>query len=335
MKRLLILDPTLDQSKSVAKMLNKYSNDYYIIGGFRGIKIPRSMKYFDQLVHIDINNVIKDKSIDIIIPTGAKSTQELISRVKRLKVGNVEFDEKNLVVYDKIKMLKIVGDLNILIPDTYTEKEDIKAFPVFYKQSYECGGGIRGVAGHEDHLKQLGDTRSLIFQEYIDSPCTFGVGFLAEDGKIKTYFIHKELLSWPRAGGSGVVLEKFYDERLLNYTRRILQHLRYNGWGLAEFKYCERRKDYVFMEINSKLWASIEFSFLNNNVFLKELFGIQYHNSDINCIVYADRLAYYGIKDYLTYIIKYRKCYLLNLFQSILKIPVIQCMKTLHLIIRS
>ena len=335
MKRMLILDPTLDQSKSVAKILKKYSKEYYIIGGFKKSKIPKSLKYFDELIDISVDEMIENKNIDIILPTGARSTRELISRAKRLKVGNIEFDEKNLIVYDKIKMLKIVKDLNVPIPKTYIKIEDIKTFPVFYKESFESGGGRRGLINNESQLELLGETRSLIFQEYIDSPCTFGVGFLAENGNVKTYFIHKELLSWPRAGGSGVVLEKYYDERLLNYTRKILKHLRFNGWGLAEFKYCERRKDFVFMEVNSKLWASIEFSFLNNNIFLKELFGVEYPNTNINRIVYADRLAYYGVKDYLIYIIRYRGSYFLNFYNSIIEVLVIQLINIFHIIMRS
>ena len=66
------------------------------------------------------------------------------------------------------------------------------------------------------------------------------------------------------------------------------------GWGLAEFKYCPKRRDFVFMEINAKLWASIEFAFMNNSNFLKYLFGIDYPEKKVDAALFIDRLVALG-----------------------------------------
>ena len=79
-----------------------------------------------------------------------------------------------------------------------------------------------------------------------------------------------------------------------------MKNLKYSGWGLIEFKYCPKRKDYVFMEVNAKFWASIEFTLINNPAFFFKLFGIQYEiKKPVNCIIFLDRLAHYGIIDFI------------------------------------
>jgi hypothetical protein len=98
------------------------------------------------------------------------------------------------------------------------------------------------------------------------------------------------LISYPKAGGSGVVLKKINDPKLLQYTSALADKLQYHGWGLAEFKYCECRKDYVFMEINAKFWASVEFALMCNPLFGKLLFGLDYQERSSSHMVYINRL---------------------------------------------
>ncbi len=48
------------------------------------------------------------------------------------------------------------------------------------------------------------------------------------------------------------------------------------------------------MEVNAKLWASIEFAFMNNNKFLKYLFGIDYPEEKVDEALFIDRLIALG-----------------------------------------
>ncbi len=319
MKKVLILQPYLDQSIATAKFLKKYSNNFFIIGGIQGQdKTTHRIPYFDKIDRISVDTLSNCSNYDVILPTGSNGTNALVSQLKIIKIGNIEFKQNNLFVFDKIKMLNFVVKLDIPVPNTYFSLNEINEYPIFYKQAFETGSGQRGILRREKELKALKfDDNSLIFQEYIDSPYTFGVGFLATEGKLITSFIQKELLSFPRPGGSGVVLEKFEDERLIKYTETILKNLNYTGWGLAEFKYCPKRNDYVFMEVNAKFWGSIEFTFINNPIFLKELFDLQYKVKNIQCTVYLNRLANYGLLDYIRYGLKYRNCCFLNFKDSL------------------
>ena len=70
----------------------------------------------------------------------------------------------------------------------------------------------------------------------------------------------------------------------------LINEINYSGWGLAEFKYCPKRDDFVLMEINAKFWVSCDFTFRNNPEFLKLLFGIDAKSENIKKMVFLDRV---------------------------------------------
>jgi len=321
MKNILILQPNSDQSIAIVKFIRKYSRAYYIIAGLVNDPsqyIP-SQLYDDKIIFKSIDEIIKNKNnFDIILPSGALSTKNLLSKVEFIKIGNIIFNFNNLEMFNKRAILPIIQRLGISIPQTYERIDDIEEYPVFFKQAYEKGGGIRGIATTYSELYEIDPSEELIYQEYIDSPETYGFGFLSKDGQIITYFIHKELYSIPREGGSGVILEQYHDEKLVTYAKKIISYFNYSGWGLIEFKYCPKRKDFVFMEINAKFWASIEFALLNNPVFFKELFNIFYEPKNVKCIIFLDRLAVYGLKEYLKLSLHFRKCYKIKIIKSLM-----------------
>src|SRR5574341_2011854 len=106
MKKILILQPDSDQSRSIAKFLKKYSHDFYIIGGlYEQDKSIHRIPYFDRIDRLSVNTLLNYCNYDIILPTGADSTFALLSQIKTIKIGNIEFDQNNLFVFDKTKML--------------------------------------------------------------------------------------------------------------------------------------------------------------------------------------------------------------------------------------
>ena len=314
MKKILILQPSSDQAQAIAKFLKKYSDDFFIVGGLmEGDSSRRSFPFFDKLEQITPDCPTGKNAYDIILPTGARSTKSFFTKGNHLRVGNIRFDQKNLQVSDKLMMLDLISKLQIPIPETYDSPDKIPAFPVFYKTRFETGGKGRGIIRDRKELQAIAQDNSIFFQEFIDSPFTYGVGFLARDGILITSFIQQEQYSYPKTGGSGVILQTFEDPELIGYTEKILKNLQYSGWGLVEFKYCPKRKDYVFMEVNAKFWASIEFTFLNNPVFFRELFDIRYiPERRVKCIIFLDRLALYGVRDYVMILLDHVRCYKLH-----------------------
>lgn len=270
MKKVLFLECHRDQAVSIAKYLSK-SKNYEL--------------FFDESEFYE-----GDEHFDIIIPGGATSTLKYVQKHGTLKIGEISFTENNLITYDKIEMLKIVDRIGVPIPKTFTNIDDLDFFPVFFKSLREDGYNERGIVHNEKELEKLRSSKTVFFQEYIKPKGTYAVGFIANKGVLLTSFSQDERISYPYHGGSGVVLATIDDSRLVEYTKRIVKEINYSGWGLAEFKYCDRRNDYVFMEVNAKFWASIEFAIINNPDILDLIFGIKIKPQHCKTAIYVDRM---------------------------------------------
>lgn len=322
MDRIVILQPYLDQAMAIAKYLKKFSSRYYVVGGWEeGSLKPKRLPYYDEVVLLPGSGDHSAMNGDTVVPTGARSTYREIAQNGPLDLGSVTFDKSSLVVFDKPKTLGIVSGIGVPTPETYYDIDDIPGYPVFYKQDFEIGGGARGILRNKAGCGAIPQDTGLIYQEVIDSSSTYCVAFLARRGSMVTSFIHKELMSHPRVGGSGVVVTTIDEPRLIEYAERILRKLKFSGWGLIEFKHCPKRDDYVFMEVNAKFWASIELAFMNNAAFLKELFGIGYTGPRRPDAIFMDRLAEYGIREYIKTLMKYRSFYRLHTLRSIPRLP--------------
>ncbi len=270
MKKVLFLQSNKDQTHTFVKYFTKYKPDYEL--------------FFDKTS----NMVSKHNDFDLIIPCGAASTLIYFMNKGSLKIGKSDFVENNFITYDKIKTLRIVEKLGIPIPRTYTDRKDLDFFPIFFKSLREEVYRERGIINNKQDLDNI-KSKTVFFQEFISSQGTYSVGYIADKGKMLTSFTQKEVISYPYHGGSAVVLKRLDDSKLGEYTERIVKEIEYSGWGLAEFKFCEKRNDFIFMEINAKFWASIEFAFINNPFFLKYLFDIEIEKKNVKTAVYLDR----------------------------------------------
>jgi hypothetical protein len=298
MKKVLILSPNLDQALAVARFIRRYSKGAILYGGLLEGEKFEVRGYYDKMLRI--RSVRDLEGYDYVLPTGARSTYWMATHIGDFLLNDIPYAKENLQYFNKIDLLSRVTALGISAPKTFERIDAIDvSYPIFYKPGFEKGGGPRGVIYSPKDLERVPKKHELIFQEYIPSGTTYGVGFIAKDNKILTSFQHEELLSLPIQGGSAVYIRRFNDERLLNYTKKIIQNLGFSGWGLAEFKYCPRRRDYVFMEINAKLWASIEFTLLNNNKFLKYLFDIDHPEIRIEDALYIERFIALGLPECL------------------------------------
>ena len=290
MKKVLVLSPNLDQALAVARLIRRYGKGWILHGGLlNGEKFSRIRAgYYDKMVNV--RNLKDFEVYDCVLPTGARSTYWMVTHVGDFHVGEVLYSKNNILCFDKHNFIQKVAALGVPVPKTYkTFKEINDEYPIFYKPKFEKGGGARGIIRSRKDLEKLPNKHELIFQEYIPGRATYGVGFIAKNGKILTSFQHEELLSLPIEGGSAIYIKRFNDEKLLSYMQRIIHNLKFSGWGLAEFKYCHKRRNYVFMEVNAKLWASIEFALINNNKFLKYMFDISYPETPTDSALYIER----------------------------------------------
>jgi len=222
------------------------------------------------------------------LPTGAIGTRALLDSGNIALPSGVFLHTDALHCYDKLTMLDFVNrETGIATPRTWFDQTSISQYPIFHKPAKEGGSGPRGIA--TDATRLPGPEHHLLYQEVIDHPHTFGVGFVAHEGRMLAKTMHRELLSTPLVGGSAVILETHQDDRLAELSADLVHKLRYSGWGLIEFKFCPRRRDYVFMELNAKFWASIEFSFRNEPALFRLLFGLEIPERACRRAVFIDR----------------------------------------------
>ena len=286
-----LFSPFLDQSYVIAHFLRKYRPDVEIIG----VRMPQERFKHDppllqQTITVkDLPDYQETGGVIPAIPTGALSTKFYLENFGPIKLGDITLTKDALQVYDKPSFLCHAENAGVPAPQTWTKPEDINKYPIFFKSAYERGGGPRGIA---KDLKQLPDPSArfrYIFQEVIAGQGTYGVAFLADRGKILASHTHFESCSVPKDGGSAVQIENFLDRKLIDYTARLIENFNFSGWGLAEFKFCPKRNDYVAMEINGKFWASCEFAFINNPDFMKLLFDIDSKEKAINRMIFVNR----------------------------------------------
>jgi len=298
MKSILILQPEIDQAISITRFLRRHSS-YNLIACLP----KKSPAFYGRSIYHDFIDCdaarFSPADTSIALPTGAESTYRLLSCQGSIRIGSVTMTPPALKAYDKWEMVRWVEKIGIPVPYTTLAPESINGFPLFYKSRYENGAKTRGIAASEAELKGLVENKNLIFQEFIPTPHTFGFGFLADHGRIVTSFSHRENLSFPRTGGSGVFLERIDDPELSSLAQAIIFGLNFSGWGLIEFKYCPKRQKYVFMELNAKFWASIEFALLNQPVFFRELFAVSYPAQDVSRIAFINRIADLGNIEFL------------------------------------
>ncbi len=296
------LQPGSDQAIGVARILNK-KNTCKLIAVFleNEVKLKSVQELYSGSITVKDYAEIPD---GLVVPFGAAST-ELLLKKHDIALFDVIMKQSALLVYNKPLFIETCNLNNLPVPKTFSTEDSISPedYPLFYKQKYEKGGGVRGIAYTKKDLPKE-DKSNLIYQEFINTQGTYGVGFIAKDGVLEVFFSHFESLSYPVSGGSAIKIEAYESKRLVELTNQYIEASNYSGWGLAEFKWCDKRQDFVFMEINAKLWASCEFSFRNEPVFIQKLFGIETIKEDIPSTIFVNRAFNAGYISGLKYLIE-------------------------------
>jgi predicted ATP-grasp superfamily ATP-dependent carboligase len=79
-----------------------------------------------------------------------------------------------------------------------------------------------------------------------------------DHGRTVKIFMHHRLREDPPTGGPSTAAHAYFSERLKDCGLRLLQALRWHGAAMVEFKLDSRSEQFVLMEINGKLWGSLE-----------------------------------------------------------------------------
>jgi len=236
--------------------------------------------FSDSSLADSLIEIVKKRGIDIILPIG--SSIIYISKIKhyleRFSKVLAEDYEKLIMFHDKSQTLHMAKELNIPHPFTMFPKniKDIKTFALKIKYPVVLkarkGTGADGVwyarAASElidlyvkvTSLEKSGDglvsdCSQPMLQEYIPGEL-HDVAAFCVNGEMKLGLTQKRLLTKPLSGGAGIVNVTTKNEQLLQYARKIIDKIKWNGVMLIDFKIDSRTGMPKLLEINPRFWGT-------------------------------------------------------------------------------
>jgi predicted ATP-grasp superfamily ATP-dependent carboligase len=251
-------------SSHISKALNlcyysKYAKKFHKIQSFKN----SIDEYAEELL-----SIIERDHYDLIIPVGLESYlaaskyKDQFLKKTRLAVA----DWKSMcVAYQRDLALNLAESLEIPVPKYFkieTEKDidRVYEYPIVFKHVGYGNDFVKycnNLQETKNCMSQAGTLNTTIIQEYIQG---FGCGFYGvyDRGKLMSHFMHKRIQEFPVNGGISAVAESYYDRILFNYGNRLCTALNWHGPIMVEFKYDVVHKDYKLIEINPKLWGSLD-----------------------------------------------------------------------------
>jgi predicted ATP-grasp superfamily ATP-dependent carboligase len=173
---------------------------------------------------------------------------------------------------DKVTTLRIANKIGIPLPKTSfarnADEIEIPAeFPLIVKPSRGSGSRGMSVVGNVEELKRAVaeiSKRGLvaIIQEKIPvEGAGYGVSVLFNfESKPRAVFVHKRLREYPVKGGPSTLRISVKYPELAETGVSLMKEIGWIGAGMVEFKIDPRDGVPKLMEINPRLWGSLQLS---------------------------------------------------------------------------
>lgn len=227
-----------------------------------------------------VQRLCAEWGVDALVPMTEPSLLALLPSRDRLGVL-IPFPtlESFRAISDKERLLRTAGQVGIAIPEqrVLARPEDAVGldagalhFPVVLKPSRSVVGengtrqktGVRHAADAEELREQLAGfppaAYPILVQQRIVGPGV-GVFLLVWGGSTRAVFGHRRLREKPPAGGVSVYRESVaVDEEMLQRSRELLELFGWEGVAMLEFKLDEATGTPYLMEVNGRLWGSLQ-----------------------------------------------------------------------------
>jgi protein-tyrosine-phosphatase len=247
---------------------------------------------FIAWLHADIRSTGYDLVIPVTDVTSIPISRNLTKLSALCPFATEAFDKVQLVS-DKSRTLEIAQRLDVPCPATVVVRHADEIahrvaqlrFPVVCKPLASGTWGPSGYVAlpvsyaldeHElrrDVTKRL-DTSPVLLQEYRRG-AGVGIEVLAHEGTIVQAFQHERLHELPLSGGASTYRVSMpLDPVLLDYSARLLEHLRWTGVAMVEFKVDRATSDIALMEINGRFWGSLALSTRAGMAFASDLYDL-------------------------------------------------------------
>jgi predicted ATP-grasp superfamily ATP-dependent carboligase len=219
-------------------------------------------------------DLLRRENFDYLIPVSDGAVRRLSalrSQVETLTRIDLAPEESLRLALCKVGLVRFADSVGVPVPRTYflngnSSVEHIRerlTFPMVAKTAQgDTNDRIRYVNTARELQACMERARTddtLHLQEFVQGRGC-GCFMLFERGKPVLSHMHERLWEYPITGGPSVLARTFHDPVLLELASRLLTALNWNGLAMVEFKKSAVDGGYRLMEINPRLWGSLDLS---------------------------------------------------------------------------
>lgn len=281
--RVLVLDANSKIALAAVRSLGVSGHEVFALGPqfsishFSKFCTKRLTARNANLTMDELIALISANDIDIMIPVSARSV-ELVHRNRDSLSKIVKFalpEPKSLdMALDKFRVQSVAEKIGIKVPQAF-EAQTYKLFAsavsdaqlpfVVRSTSHRANSKTiyirteteKSRLMEEDGANHLFLDGAVQIQQMVEGP---GEGFFAvyQHGVLKRHMMHLRLGEYPTTGGSSWLARSIDAEDLFAHGKALLDELNWHGPAMVEFKRNESDGDLYLMELNPKLWGSLD-----------------------------------------------------------------------------
>lgn len=219
--------------------------------------------------------------VTAIMPVTDSTTQVLAARRDQFPAGVLNAVpplESYELVSDKYRLMKVAQELGVPIPatvyvpdgDLASVLDQVTAFPVVVKPGRSLLMTDRGWGKTSVHFVSSVEELVDLYRRvpYLKNPSLIqqrvegegqGVFGLFDHGRPCALFAHRRIREKPPAGGVSVLRESIaLPKPMTDYAVKLLEHVKWHGVAMVEFKVDKTSQVPRLMEINGRFWGSLQ-----------------------------------------------------------------------------
>lgn len=269
--RLLIGEVSSYKAITIATFIKTYYPDCYLVTfDTKGFTRKLRTRYTDK--HYVVDNTSTDamvqnlaaicqwENIAIFLPVNSERLGDFLS--KRQLFGSclsyIGSNDAYETLNDKRQLYALAERLGIRIPRLYTDYQQV-IFPCVVKPTnLSSSKNVRYYFDEKTFYKEINET---IFQQNITQEYIIGVGVgysaFCCAGNIVSGYGHSRLAEYPVSGGSSVFRSGFINAQAEMITQWLISATQWSGFAMIEFKHNPRTNELVLIEVNPRIWGSI------------------------------------------------------------------------------
>lgn len=284
-KRVLVTDSSYKHTLGASRALGLAGYDVQVIGpkygqaGFSKWVEKRHVQrghnpgeYSSQIAEI-----ANSENIDFLLPVGAASVFE-VSQNRNFLSNNISFaiapTASIELALNKANLLNFADQIGVSVPRTwrFNNYENLVSALENIPLPFIIKSALEQHKFGPVYIYSERDIQKLITSEVLLPELTYGElvvqslvrgtgeGFFAlyQEGICKRVMMHQRLREMPATGGSSWAAQSIFKKDLFESGTALLDSLEWHGPAMVEFKRVESDGSLSLMELNPKLWGSLD-----------------------------------------------------------------------------